>query len=631
MSTMNYSRPNAISALSASGFRGYVPDSSVSSALIPRLVVTNDREHVLAGRLKRIEDNIAKNKLTEHDDIEVVKSDYESIANNFKEQIKFDNATDRALHDFSTQIKIVDSEREKEMTVLLGAVNDNSQAINNIIKDVTVIDNIEKANLILEKVIAVSRATAKTAEIAADGVGVIPVFGPSVANGAKIAAHTAEMVANTSEAVKASGILNDLNETFKAVTSVHSRPNDLIKSAVKSTNNAVDLAAKLKVMIDSARRKNDVGLSKISIPSMVVKSTVEWPRIIDAYDTHCVYKLHPPNGSVGLIIEVKNTLISYQLKKQYGKVDSDGFGDTIISGGRIVGIAGAKRIVDFHLSVDAAHSLAMVMALQSLSNRLDSTSIVGYFEEYFELGMRVEKPEVDNAFSNHLHDLTVDTSYIDWHKYETEMLNTHSERKTALINEVNESFGVGSSTHMVPDGFITLETSPTIIELTPVMKIGAYSVYEHLFGPFVNTGTYTYNLVVDVIGQPTKWYTQLVDVRGQVVSSSALDALPTQPVDLIIGSKGAMSTIPDSSGLLVDRRLLRIYVKQPKCVRVFCGWKSGVSSFRFTPKTLEEQKAFSHEFSRLHRFLDPNSDVAITEGSNVWEAYTKGNYNNPSD
>nr|FAA04040.1 TPA: VP4 protein [Kadipiro virus] len=627
---MNYSRPNAISALSASGFRGYFPDSSVSSALIPRLVVTNDREHVLAGRLKRIEDNIAKNKLTEHDDIEVVKSDYESISNNFKEQIKFDNATDRALHDFSTQIKIVDNEREKEMTVLLGAVNDNSQAINDIIKDVTVIDNVEKANLILEKVISISRATAKTAEIAADGVGVVPVFGPSIANGAKIAAHTAEMVANTAEAVKASGILNDLNETFKAVTSVHARPNDLIKSAVKSTNNAIDLAAKLKVMIDSAKRKNDAGLSKISIPSIVIKSTVEWPRVIDAYDTHCVYKLHPPNGAVGLIVEVKNTVVTYQVKKQYGDLDFDGFGEVIIAGGKVVGIQGAKRIVDFHLSVDAAHSLAMVMAVQGLGGKIDSTSVVGYFEEYFELGMRVEKPEVDNAFSNHLHDLVVGTSYIDWHKYETEMLNTHTQRKDILINEVNESLGAGSSIHMVPNGFITLETTPTIIELSPVMKIGAYSVFEHLFGPFVNNGTYTYNLVIDVMGTPSKWYTQLADVRGQVVSSSILDAIPTQPVDLVISGKGSMNTIANSTGLLVDRRLLRIYVKQPKCVRIFCGWKNNVPSTRFIPKTVDEQKTFAHDFSKLHRYLDPNATLAITEGANAWGNYNSGKYNNPA-
>lgn len=620
MATFNYDVTSTTANLTRIGLDRYAPDSSFGSALKPRLVASNEREHALALRLNKIEHNILENRKQEHLDRDALKQDFNATASVLDTVIDFDNHTEHMLHNIAAQVKAVDHEREKEMTLILSAVNENSVAIDNIIKDVQVLDNTQRAELILEQITDVARSTAKAAEIAADGVGVVPVFGPSIANGAKVVANGAELVANTADAIKASGILRELDTVFKAVNTVHERPANLVAASVEATNTATELVGKLKVLMDAAKRRNDAGFAKLTNKDTVRMSTFEYPDQQNEYFTHVVYNLHPTNGALGMQVEVRENVIKYDLRKQYGELDVNKFGTSVMQSGAIAGIQRSKTTDQFPLKSSISHCLALVQALSELSGQMDGVSIASYLEQYFVLNLLPDKRPIVNLMNKKLHDLQFSPAGINWHLYETELIASMAAAKPLYRAEVEAKFP-GAGMKLVPDKFTSLEATPHLIDLDTQHRIADYGIYEYMVGPFTHSGTYRVNVIVDQLGYDT-WYMQVMGVKGQVVSANVTDGAPlTTALSFSVSSRGF---IDNEQGC--DRKMIRIYSKGCKNVRISAGWGPTPAKARIPPKTLEEHVNNPMNYSVFKRHLDPTR--TITTGNRLWTDYTSpGNWN----
>ncbi|AAQ83565.1 VP4 [Liao ning virus] len=630
MSVFDYSLQTKVLDFGLTGMDNYAPDSSLASALKPRPLISNEREHANVIRIDRIEHDLVKDRMQEEADRNILKDDIAMFATSLKTIVDFDNHTEFVLNNLNSSITKAEQSRVKDENFLLAAINENVEAVNDIIANQQALTAAEKADLIMEQVINSSRAVAHTSAAIADGVGVIPIFGPNVASGAKVLADTAEAVADTTAAIKASQISQQLSTAFSALRTVHEHPNKFIEAAVNTIRTGEDLVPKLKQIVDRSRRANELTFSRVTVPGSISHSHA-YVSVLDDYDVLMVYHIKPSTGAYGIKASIGSRRVSYSLHGLFGELDSFGFGPEIMASGIVALPPIGSRQVEFNTVINADRCRAMLMALQSPGLSLSDEEYVGYFEQYLCRAIEPTNRTVLSALHSSFDSIHSDSMSNDMHFDHVAMLghlDTHRQKHKDNL----EAKLPGSSDILVPLGHVNRAHSTHTLALKSTFRIGDFRVYDYFIGPFTHSGKFVIGVVIDsmYVGSYTDnrrfIYSQYSGHEGQRINSVANSSEAPIRLELTLTVKSDLTI----EGVEGDRAVFRVYGVDLHSVRVITGLSEGSDAVIQPPMTTSDHKALGFDYGFMRRHIDPkivNNTADL--GYHEWEQYHgNGNWTN---
>lgn len=592
----------------------YVVDNSVEASLKPRLVISNDREHRVVQRFERLEHAIDVNRQTEALDRDALIDDVSVVASSLKHVCDYEDETQHTIHLLSNNIKSVEQERIREMHGITGAILRNKETVDSLIKDVAALSMTQRAELILQQVTDTARAVGKAAEITSDGIGIVPVFGASIANGSRVIAHTAEFAANTADAIKASGILKHLDEAYRAISVIHERPLDIISVAVATAHDSTDLITKLQHSYEHAKHEINAGFSKVSVKDAIKFSSAIIFGDDLTYLPNVIYNLHPTAGGLGLQVWLHGNKVGYALRKQFGdELDEYGYGLTVLTSGDMPRHPGDGKAKSFILRVTLDSALAMVKAFAVNSEHMSVHDIVGHLEQFFCLSMTPDDDIIMEAYNLHKHDqIMLDNTFRDDIRSD---LITHNEGK--LVHQKKhhkEKFGDNKfDAHSTSHIEQLVHTS----SLQCLARISSYSIFEYALANQIYEGKKNVFLVVDqYVDSP--WYVQVIGFKGQTIYKFNENGTPiSTPLVFKINNIGIINGDSDSA-------LIRVYVKKAKHVRIIVGWDKTTNVTRNPIKETHEYEHGIGASEYFCRHIVPNDNPTL--GRHTWSEYADGNY-----
>jgi len=467
-----------------------------------------------------------------------------------------------------------------------------------------------------------ARSAAAAGRAAADGVGTIPIFGPSIANGAKIAADVAESIADAAEAVKDSNILAQLDTAYQALQTVHIAPQDIIKPATAVADTAAGLVASMQQIMSNLRSHTDIAFKKVSTGDVLLKSYMIKPNRPVEYDSWQLYFLHPAQGPLGVVMLVKGNKIGYQVLAQYKPLGNTGFGEVVLKAGYVDKTLWGTR-VDFQVKVPCNQLIAMVFALEKMTG-LSQGEVVGYFEQFVNLGLEPDNADLLEMYHQELSMLNSKGSTIDWKKHDSAMHTWLEDKKAENRAQMVTKRSVSEADRHYPLHFNDLRATPLVCKVASKHDVDGYTVHSYLLGPWNHAGTIKYYVCVDSYEMDELWYIQEIGPHGQSISARTTQH---EPVLVSVQEVNQNGEITDH-GMITDRKQLRIYVKNPHTVRVYRGWETGHTVPRITPRTMEYFKAANFRYNTFDRDIAPTHLTLGDQGYHAWSEYRDGNWTN---
>ncbi|ALR84814.1 VP4 [Mangshi virus] len=598
-----------------------VSDGTFNSMVMPKAVISNEREHASKLRVDKLEHIIARDERQADSDRKAINDDFKVIGSAFTDIVNLDVATKHQLTKLGSAMYQADHERESEMTKMLELIRENETEINGILKNQEAITAAEKAELIINMITAGARSAATAGRAAADGVGVIPIFGPSIANGAKIAADVAESVADAAEAVKDSGILSQLDSAYQALQTVHVAPQDIVKPAVAVAGTVTDLVASMQQIISNLRAHTDIAFKKVTTGEVVLKSYMIKPLKPVEYDSWQLYFLHPAQGPLGVVLLIKGSKIGYQVLTQYRPATTPGFGDVVLKSGYVDKTLWGTR-VDFQVKVPCNQLIAMVFAIEKMTG-LSQGEVVGYFEQFVNLGLEPDNADLLEVYHRELAALNSKGSTIDWKKHDEAMHSWLELKKRDNRSKIVAKRSITDADRHYPLHFNDLRSTPLVCKVQSKHDVDGYTV-ELLVGTLESSGSIKYYVTVDSFEMDEPWYIQEIGPSGQSISARTTQH---EPVPISILDVSPLGEVSDR-GVLTDRKQLRIYVKNPHTVRVYRGWENGHSTPRIEARTTEYYKSSNFRYNTFDRDIAPSHLLLGDQGYHAWSEYRDGNWTN---
>nr|UHS71866.1 MAG: viral structural protein VP4 [Seadornavirus sp.] len=598
-----------------------VSDGTFNSMVMPRAVISNEREHASKMRIDKLEHTVARDERQADSDRTAINDDFKVIGGAFKDIVNLDIATQHQLTKLGAAMYQADHEREAEMTKILELIRENETEINGILKNQEAITAAEKAELIINMITAGARSAAAAGRAAADGIGTIPIFGPSIANGAKIAADVAESIADAAEAVKDSGILAQLDSAYQALQTVHIAPQDIVKPAVAAAGTATDLVASMQQIIANLRAHTDIAFKKVTTGEVVLRSYMIKPTKPVEYDSWQLYFLHPAQGSLGVILLIKGNKVGYQILTQYKPSPTSGFGDIVLKSGYVEKTLWGTR-VDFQVKVPCNQLIAMVFAIEKMTG-LSQGEVIGYFEQFANLGLEPDNADLLDVYHRELSALNSKGSTIDWKKHD-EAMHTWLETKKEDNRSKVATRSITDADRHYPLHFNDLRSTPLACKVQSKHDVDGYTVHSYLLGPWNHSGTIKYYVAVDSFEMDEQWYIQEIGPHGQSISAKTTQHEPVLVSILGVTQRGEVS----NQNVLTDRKQLRIYVKNPHTVRVYRGWENGHTAPRIGAKTADYYKTSNFRYNTFDRDIAPSHLRLGDQGYHAWTEYRNGNWTN---
>jgi len=599
-----------------------VSDGTFNSMVMPKAVISNEREHASKLRIDKLEHTIARDERQADSDRQALNDDFKVINNAFTDIVNLDVATQHQLTKLGSAMYQADHEREEELTKLTELIRENEVEINGILKNQEAITAAEKAELIINMITAGARSAAAAGRAAADGIGVIPIFGPSIANGAKIAADVAESIADAAEAVKDSNIIAQLDSAYQALQTVHIAPHDIVKPAAAVADTTVDLIASMQQIMSNLRSHTDIAFKKVTTGDVILKSYMIKPNKPVEYDSWQLYFLHPAQGSLGVILLIKGDRIGYQVLTQYKPFAKTGFGEIVLKTGYVDKSLWGTR-VDFQVKVPCNQLIAMVFALEKMTG-LSQGEVVGYFEQFVNLGLEPDNTDLLEVYHQELSRLNSKGSTIDWKKHDAEMHTWLETKKTENRSQMVVKRSASEADRHYPLHFNDLRCTPLVCKVRSKHDVDGYTVHSYLLGPWNHSGVIKYYVSVDSFEMDELWYVQEIGPSGQSISARTNQHEPVLVSMLDVSELGEVV----DHGKRTDRKQLRIYVKNPHTVRVYRGWENGHTAPRIASKTTEYYRTSNFRYNTFDRDIAPSHLTLGDQGYHAWSEYRDGNWTN---
>ncbi|AGK29952.1 VP4 [Banna-like virus strain Balaton/2010/HUN] len=599
-----------------------VSDGTFNSMVMPRAVISNEREHASKVRLDKLEHRQARDEKQAASDRQAINDDYKYMGDALKDMVNLDIATEHQLLKLGSSMYKTDHEREVELTEVLELVKENREEVNGILKNQQAITAAERAELIINMITAGSRSAAAAARAAADGIGTIPIFGPCLANGAKIGADVAESVADAAEAIKDSQIIAQLDAGYQALQSMHAAPTDIIKPAVAIATTVPELIGTLQNIAAKQRSHTDIAFKKVATGDVVRASVLIKPSRPLEYESWQIYIIHPSQGSLGALVHIEGGRIRYRVMTQYEPSGDLGFGVDVIKSGSVDHSREGTRVL-FHAKTTSKYLVAMLLAMEKIAPTLSQGEVIGYFEQFINLALEPDNLSLADAYHTELANLVSKTSSIDWSVHDEKMHQWLEKKKVDNRAVMTVKRSVADADRHYPMHFNDLRSAPVYCELTTKHEVAGYSVFNYMLGPWNHSGTFKIFVTVDDFNDDN-WFSQIVSSEGQIVSSNNLIGAPARVNVMEVDELGEV----DFLGKKHDRFQLKIYVKNPHSVRAYRGWEDGHSAPRIEPRTSEHYASRMYDYSCFDRDISPSHLTIDDYGVHPWTDYAQGNWTN---
>nr|AYN64410.1 VP4 [Banna virus] len=608
--------------ISLTGNDRTVSDGTFNSMIMPKAVIANEREHFMKTRLDKIEHELSRNAKQEIADRQSLADDYKALNLAIGQEIRLDVATQHQLNRLGSAMYKADHERESELTDLINRIRENEVTVNGILENQKAITAAERADLVLEIVASTAKSVSAAGRAAADGSGVVPIFGPSVANGIKAGIDIADSVAEAAIAVKESGIVTQLNDVYHAFQSVHVAPNDVIKPAVAVANSSTELVGNLQAIYSRLRSHSDIGFKKVTVGDLIPNSYMIKPVNSTEYSSWQLYVVHPVQGSLGLVVQIMGDALTYNVFGQYGVSSASEFGKTVLTGG-VTNTALEGFKVKFQTKVTAQQALSLVMALQDATSKLSQGEMIGYFEQYINLALEPDNLSLLENMHKYHHLLTSQDSPIDWNYHDEEMHKWLEARKNANRETMKQKEGQVAADIHIPKVFNDLRNTTMHCKLDGQQNIAGYTVYEYLIGPWAHQGDIDYSVVVETLSEETKWYCEIIGIDGHLILEKSAQHKPEKILELTVDDKG----ITQFKSKNHDRLKLKVYVKDALSVKVFRSW-IGINVPRVKTKLFNDLVNFKYDYSHFDKNISPKHLRLNDLGWHTWDQYNNGNWTN---
>nr|WPS64196.1 VP4 [Banna virus] len=610
------------SIISLTGNDRTVADGTFNSMIMPRAVIANEREHFMKTRIDKIEHDLNRSAKQEMMDRQSLAEDYNALNLAVGQEIKLDVATQHQLNRLGSAMYKADHERETELTDLINRIRENEVTVNGILENQKAITAAERADLLLEVVASTAKSVSAAGRAAADGSGVVPVFGPSVANGIKVGIDIADSVAEAAIAVKESGIITQLNDVYHAFQSVHVAPNDVIKPAAVVAGTSTELIGNLQAIYSRLRSHSDIGFKKATVGDVIPNSYMIKPVNSAEYASWQLYVIHPVQGSLGLVVQLMGDALTYNVFAQYGTTSASEFGKTVLTGGATnTALEGTK--VKFQTKVTAQQALALTMALKDAASMLSQGELIGYFEQYINLALEPDNLSLQDNMHKYHHLLTSQNSPIDWNYHDEEMHKWLDGRKTTNYDAMQKKDGTVIADIHIPKVFNDLRNTTLHCKLEGKQTIAGYTVYEYLIGPWAHYGDIDYSVVVDTLNEETKWYCEVIGIDGHLLIEKSVQHKPEKILELTVNDSGVASFNSKNH----DRLKLKVYVKDSLSVKVFRNW-IGINAPRVKTKMFNDHIGVNYDYSHFDKNISPAHLTLTDLGWHTWDQYNAGNWTN---
>lgn len=627
MANFNYDFSNQTDLrFGLSGPDGYTPDVSLPAALKPRPLISNEREHANVLRLDTIEQAVLTARKQEEADRTAIKQDLNLVSEFFHDVINHDTQVGFIMNQLNQEMSLMEHNRTEDEVSLLNAINENTDAINEILSNQRALSAAERAELIVEQTINIARATAKGAEAAASGVGVIPVFGPVFSNGAKVVADTAEAVADTAAAIKESQILSTLVDSFHSMRSLYDHPTDMLTAAVNMSSSASELGASLKILSNRVRSMDSLNFQKVSVPGETMHSTA-YVMSNQEYGQSVVYYIKPSSSTVHIHASISDRSVAFNLHESFGQRDVNGMGALIANFGVVDSNVNGARIVEFNTIISADRIQAMLMAMQRTRVILTVEERIGYFEQYIVRGI---KPDNKTLLAD------TDSIFADLHSsaHNYAVSDRQSRNARHLIearNKQRDTHDNTSGTHHVDSALDHRYAAAHIIKLTSKFRIGGYSVFEYYFGPLTHSGTYAVSAIGDAINA-TAMYVQIAGRSGQVVTLNVSgETAANRTINLTVGDDHSISH--GGTNFQCDRLVFRIYMINPLSVTIAIGPTANspiTADDMIDHKNIDAHIDGGLDYDYTRRMIDPVNITSISFSYRPWDFFKgNGDWTNP--
>lgn len=613
---------NSDMSFGLSGSDGYTPDVSLPAALKPRPLISNEREHANVIRLDTIEQSVLSVRKQEESDRTAIKQDMDEVAHLMNDVVNYDTQVGFVMGQLNQEMTVMEHNRTADETSLLNAINDNSAAINGVMENQKVLSAAEKSELILERAINISRATAKGAEAAASGVGTIPIFGPVLSNGAKVIADTAEAFADTAAAIKEGQILSTLVDSLHALRTTNSHPMDMLNSAVTVANSAGELAGALKTLGNRVRSMDSLNYQKVTIPGETSHSTA-YISSTREYGQSVTYFVKPSSAVHYIHATISDDNVGYKIHEAFGGRDINGMGAEVTSSGPVNLNLSNARIVEFNVIIPIDRVQAILMSLQQRDMKLSIEERIGYFEQYVVRGIKPDNKRLNStidehyaALHSHAHNKDISVKQVKMAEY---LLAKRSDAKLA--------HPVGLGEHHYDNALEHRYSAGHAVRLTSTFRVGSYSVFEQYVGPFTHAGEYTVGMSTETIGSKVMIF-QLAGHVGQVLMRrSNSDGKSLFMFSLSVDEDHNLTA--DKIDFECDRLILRAYVLNPISCSYMIGPATGKhvsATAMIQHKSISDHIAHGLNYDYVRRMISPAAVQRTAFGFNLWSSYV-GNGN----